>query len=611
MDDRLRRAAAVGSAYPPRLRWFAFAVIAAASPIVAGAAATAASELSGRRFVLAVAALLLLTFSAELFPVPIDAEGRRLVSVAFVFVVSASLILGWEWGVLIGATSIALAQLPSRIDSLKLLFNAAVYALAAALSALPVLVVGGTLDSSTVRATGVAFAAGTLFVVCNVTLVCIAIALASGEPFAAVLRDHFRHSGPAFSVMVFVIAQAVIFWLQSPYLVILVGAPLFALNLYQRAAVKRRLAEHEAARDSLTHLGNYRAYQEAIAELAGDAVAGGGSITLYLIDVDRFKQVNDRYGHPAGDAVLEAIGSLIEELAPGAGYRLGGDEFAVAIPDAVEDDDFAAELQARLASLGVAGIREQVTVSIGAARLPDHAREPGELKKRADLALYQSKRNGKNRTSVFRADPFELELAGMEDRRPGLLAVRRLIAVVTARDELIGEHSVAVAGLARAIGSHLGLEESELDALYLAGLLHDLGKVAISDLVLQKPAPLTGAELERIKQHSHVGYQLLEGLDLEPVDEWVLHHHERWDGGGYPHGLEGAEIPFGSRILHVADAFDAMTSNRPYRRPLSIQSALAELRDKAGTQFDPLVVSALEECLAAEPVERGLAMGRI
>jgi len=411
--------------------------------------------------------------------------------------------------------------------------------------------------------------------------------------------------------MVFVIAQAVIFWLQSPYLVILVGAPLFALNLYQRAAVKRRLAEHEAARDSLTHLGNYRAYQEAIAELAGDAVAGGGSITLYLIDVDRFKQVNDRYGHPAGDAVLEAIGSLIEELAPGAGYRLGGDEFAVAIPDAVEDDDFAAELQARLASLGVAGIREQVTVSIGAARLPDHAREPGELKKRADLALYQSKRNGKNRTSVFRADPFELELAGMEDRRPGLLAVRRLIAVVTARDELIGEHSVAVAGLARAIGSHLGLEESELDALYLAGLLHDLGKVAISDLVLQKPAPLTEAELERIKQHSHVGYQLLEGLDLEPVDEWVLHHHERWDGGGYPHGLEGAEIPFGSRILHVADAFDAMTSNRPYRRPLSIQSALAELRDKAGTQFDPLVVSALEECLAAEPVERGLAMGRI
>jgi diguanylate cyclase (GGDEF)-like protein len=602
--------AAVGSTYPPRLRWFAFAVIAAASPVVAGAAVHAASHPIHWRFVLAVAVFFVLALGAELRPVPIDAEGGRLVSVAVVFIVSATLVLGWEWGVLIGATSIALAQLPARADALKFSFNVGAYALAAALSALPALSAGHALESSIAQAVGVAFSSGALFVLCNVALVCVAISLATDEPFGVVVRDHFRHSGPAFSVMVFVIAQAVIFWWQSPYLLILAGAPLFALNLYQCAAVKRRLAEHEAARDSLTRLGNYRAYQHAVAELAETALASGSSLTLYLIDVDRFKQVNDRYGHPAGDGVLQAIGHLIEEIAPGAGYRLGGDEFAVVTPHSLHAADFPARFQARLASLRIAEVDEPVTVSIGAAELPDHATEPSELKKRADLALYQSKRNGKNKTSVFHVDPFERQVTADGDPSRAL-AVGRLIAVVAARDKLTGEHSLAVAALARSIGSHLGLDEPELDGLYLAGLLHDLGKVAISDFILQKPSLLTDAELDRVREHARLGYELLEGLELAPVDDWILHHHEGWDGHGYPDGLAGAEIPFGSRILHVADAFDAMTSDRPYRRALSIPAALGELRDNIGTQFDPLVVSALEECLAARPVEHPLALVRV
>jgi diguanylate cyclase (GGDEF)-like protein len=606
MIDRLRRIAAVGCEYPPRLRWFAFAVIAAASPFVVGAVATAMSQSVNLRFGTALALFFVLTLAAELRPVPIDAEGRRLISVAVIFVVSATLVLGWQWGVLIGSTSVALAQLPARTDSLKLSFNAAVYALAAALSALPMLADANDLESSTPRAVGVAFASGALFVLCNVALVCIAISLASCEPFGAVVGDHLRHSGPAFFVMVFVIAQAVIFWWQSPYLVILVGAPIFALNLYQRAAVKRRLAEREASRDGLTRLGNHRAYQRAISELAEIALESDSSLTLYLIDVDRFKQVNDRHGHPAGDAVLQAIGDLIEELAPGAGYRLGGDEFAIVIPGSIEHDHFPAQFQAQLGSLRVDEVGEPVTVSIGAAQLPDHATEPSELKKRADLALYQSKRNGKNRTSIFRANTFEMELGSGTDRA-GLLAIGRLIAVVTARDELVGEHSLAVAGLARSIGSRLGLDAAELNGLYIAGLLHDLGKVAISDVILQKPGALSAVEVERVKEHPRVGYQLLEGLGLEPVDNWILHHHERWDGAGYPNGLAGAEIPFGARILHVADAFHAMTSDRSYRRALSIPAALDELRDNAGAQFDPLVVSALEETLAGRPVERELA----
>jgi diguanylate cyclase (GGDEF)-like protein len=417
MGHRLRRAAAVGSEYPPRLQRFAFAVIAAASPIAAGAVVRAVGAPWSPRFTLAVAVFFLLTLGAELRPVPIDTEGRRLVSVAFVFVVGATVILGWEWGVLIGASSIALAQVSLRVDALKLAFNSGVYALAAALSALPQLVAGRDLASDTLRAVEISFVAGAIFVVCNVALVCVAIALASELAPRDVFRDHLRDSGPAFAVMVFIIAQVVVFWSQSPFLLVLAGAPLFALNLYRHSAVRRRLAEHEATRDSLTGLGNARAYEQAISELADSALASGGSITLYLIDVDRFKQVNDRYGHPAGDAALRAIGDLVEILAPGLGYRIGGDEFAVAIPEAGANGDFAARLQARLSSLAVPEVGEPITVSIGAAALPEHATEPDELKKRADLALYQSKRNGKNRTSVFDAERLDaLYLAALGER---------------------------------------------------------------------------------------------------------------------------------------------------------------------------------------------------
>jgi putative nucleotidyltransferase with HDIG domain len=165
----------------------------------------------------------------------------------------------------------------------------------------------------------------------------------------------------------------------------------------------------------------------------------------------------------------------------------------------------------------------------------------------------------------------------------------------------VGEHSTAVADLARSIGGTLGVESEDLDHLYLAGLLHDLGKISTPDAILLKPGPLTSEEREVMREHSRVGFHLLDGLDLTPVDNWILHHHEHWDGTGYPNGLAGAEIPFGSRIVLVADAFDAMTTERPYRRALSVQAALGELRDLAGRQFDPLVVSALETCLAAEP----------
>jgi diguanylate cyclase (GGDEF)-like protein/putative nucleotidyltransferase with HDIG domain len=598
--SRVRHLIELGRGYPPRLLGFALPTIAVGLPIVAGAVAhIIGSNPPSPHVVLGIVVFFLLALAAELRPVPLDVEGEWLVSYAFVFVVSGVLILGWAWGILIGTTSILFAQLPMRPGPLRLGFNSAVYAIAAGLASIPEIEGRVGQHSNLGVATGLAFLSGAVFVTANVALVCGAIGLASGQSVRKVMDDHLRHSGPAFTVMVFVVAQAVIAWNQSPYLLPLVGAPLFALNLYQRAAIKRRAAEVEAARDNLTGLGNQRAYEETI----GEAIATGDSLILYLLDVDRFKQVNDRHGHPAGDAVLSRLGELIEELAPGRGYRIGGDEFAVLLQgDDPALQSFPERLRDGMVELTVAGVTEPVTISVGAAHFPDHAHDASSLKRRADLALYKSKRNGKDRTSVFRPEEplFEGD-PGTEADTETMVAVRRLIAALSARHGRVGEHSTAVGDLARSIGRTLGVEDPDLDHLYLAGLLHDLGKISTPDAILFKPGPLSLEEREVMQEHSRIGFQLLDGLDLTPVDNWILHHHEHWDGAGYPDGLAGADIPFGSRIVLVADAFDAMTTERPYRRALSVQAALGELRDQAGRQFDPLVVSALETCLAADP----------
>jgi diguanylate cyclase (GGDEF)-like protein/putative nucleotidyltransferase with HDIG domain len=424
--------------------------------------------------------------------------------------------------------------------------------------------------------------------------------------------------------MIFVAVQAVVFWRLSAPLVILLSAPLFALTLYQRSSVGQRAAEEAATTDSLTGLRNRRAFEEAAGALAD---APDGHFALCLIDIDHFKHVNDRHGHMAGDAVLVAVADAIERAAPGEGYRLGGDEFALLLrQSASEATATAAALQTLFAAASSELVPEAVTLSSGIALFPEHADELHSLKKRADIALYRSKYNGRGCSTLYVADVEEFEAApasgfdlALIDNR--LVTAHRLASLVDALSDACaieqgrlpattygdvldrwrsvdGNHSQAVANLTVALARRLGVEGEELDNIRLAALLHDIGKIAVPDRILSKPGPLTDVERALVERHPIIGFELLRDTGLSPVDTYVLHHHEHWAGTGYPHGLVGPEIPFGSRLIHVADAFHALTSDRAYRQAISVEGAMHELQGESGRQFDPLVVSTLHEHLA-------------
>src|SRR5262245_139370 len=284
-------------ALPPRLRRYVFAATAAGLPVFAAAAVFAGRSHPSSHLALGVCMFFVFTLLAEWRPVPIDPAGSRLVSLAFVFIIASRLIFGWEWSVLIGAAAIGVAMAGARAEPLKVAFNAATYAIAGALSATALLLVSPEAHGYASLALCVVLG-GAVFILVNVLMVCVAMGLARSTPVFPIFMDHLRQSGPIFGIMVFVSAQAVIFWQVSPPLVLLLGAPLVALTLYQRTVVRPRVAEEAASTDSLTGLRNRRAFEEDAARMLG---ANGTTVALCLIDVDRFKQVNDRHGHMAGD----------------------------------------------------------------------------------------------------------------------------------------------------------------------------------------------------------------------------------------------------------------------------------------------------------------------
>jgi diguanylate cyclase (GGDEF)-like protein/putative nucleotidyltransferase with HDIG domain len=331
--------------------------------------------------------------------------------------------------------------------------------------------------------------------------------------------------------------------------------------------------------DALTGCLNRRGFAErAQAELA-HAIRTGRPVSLLVLDLDRFKQVNDTQGHSAGDEVLCWVSETLRaSLRPlDSVGRLGGDEFAVLLSGTGEAEarDVAARLVTRLA--------ERAPVSLGLAHFPLDGADLDQLVRRADRRLYDS-RDG--REDPARAPSTQLSWAAA------------LADAVDTRMNASHAHSQSVADYAATIARALGWKPEGVEQLRIAAMLHDVGKVAISDRILQKPGPLDADEFRQIRRHPVIGAELVERIEgLEDIVPWIRHSHEHFDGSGYPDGLSGEAIPPASRIMLVADAFDAMTSRRPYREPLSAEHAIRELEIHAGSQFDPACVAALLERL--------------
>jgi diguanylate cyclase (GGDEF)-like protein len=360
--------------------------------------------------------------------------------------------------------------------------------------------------------------------------------------------------------------------------------------------------EHLAAHDPLTGLRNRRGFELAIERHFADA-GPDGDLSLLVIDLDHFKRVNDSLGHDAGDDVLRRFAILLREAAGEADVptRLGGEEFALVLPGAAEARALALAEQIRaLVRREFDGFACPVSVSVGVAGRGPEARDAAELRRAANRALYAAKRLGRDRCVVHHAQTLEMldALRDAEDGGAEQLAAAMLLAeTLDLRDVATARHSETVGLYAEQIARELGFAADEIERVRAAGILHDIGKLGIADAILHKPGTLDDHEWAEIKGHPELGSRILEHANLRDIAAWVLHHHERVDGTGYPRALAGDEIPLEARILAVADAYEAMTSDRPYRAALPLEAAREELRRGAGRQFDGEVVSAIERVL--------------
>ncbi|HEY5099969.1 MAG TPA: diguanylate cyclase [Gaiellaceae bacterium] len=583
---------------PPRLVAYIAAVVVLAAGALGVSAARLAASPPRLYDWLGIGLFLGLALIADLHPVPLDDKGSQ-VSLAFVFLIAVLVIFGWAAAIPVAALSILLPMLVQGNLVLRAAFNSGAYAIAAAGAGATQLF--GPIDDSVFRMSVYALLGGLIFVLLNAGFVSGAVALAEGLTYRSTLVSMLRYSGPAFAIMAFLAALAANLWAIKPGLLVLLAGPLFALSLYQRTALRSRLALHDALTDNLTGLGNHRAYQATLRERIASAVHDHTEFSLCIVDVDDFKRINDTYGHQVGDDVLVALAAILSNARDGAAFRCGGDEFALLFDgDGTIAFERITEVQDAVAALGFT----PVTISVGIASYPGQASDADGLQRMADGALYWSKHHGKNRSFVYSPKVVRIhsakDLEWETERMARLRAAKNIVRFVDAKDPMTADHSETVAALAVAIGHEMGLDESTVDQLALAGLLHDIGKIGIADSLLQAARPLTPAEFEVVKTHSTLGYSLLEGLGIAPIDEWILHHHEDWDGRGYPDRLAREEIPLGARIIRVADAFEAMTANRPYRSAQSAAYALEELRTNVGIQFDAAAVAAVEAYLARE-----------
>jgi diguanylate cyclase (GGDEF)-like protein len=373
-------------------------------------------------------------------------------------------------------------------------------------------------------------------------------------------------------------------------------------RVQQLGRANRKLTRISAT-DDLTGLANHRALMEAFSEEVKRSCDSGEPLAIMMIDIDHFKLFNDTYGHPEGDRVLRRLARVMKKTLGRRDIvgRYGGDEFMAIMPGT--DRESAVLCANRLLdATSNGGFRVHggqsvpLAMSIGLAMCPGDSRQREELLAYADASLYEAKQASGSNLVVANAAKEE-----SFENRTAIGVLEALVVTVDRKDRYTRSHSQKNAEFAVDLGAAIGMSEAGLAALRIAGLLHDVGKIGIPDDILQKPGPLTEGERAIMHEHVSLSNLIIHGVPhLQDVSDAVYCHHERWDGKGYPRGLKGNEIPLHGRIMAVVDAYSAMIMDRPYRKALSHEEAIAELRRCSGTQFDPTLVAEFVRLTIAE-----------
>jgi diguanylate cyclase (GGDEF)-like protein len=389
------------------------------------------------------------------------------------------------------------------------------------------------------------------------------------------------------------------------------------------------------SRDLLTGLANKRYFEDRLAREIERCKRTHSNLCVLMMDIDRFKRVNDLLGHATGDQVLRAFGEVLLQVVRrcDVAARRGGDEFTILLVDAdireamavakrlksALGSGLAAQVARYLASESALTLVSKMAVTIGISEFPTDGSDAETLLSAADLALLHAKHRGGNYISAYARASVNATASG-EAVGPRIheniwSALETLVAVVDAHAPHVREHSELVSYYAAAIAQEMGLSPEQVEETRMAGLLHDLGKITLADSLLSRPGPLSEEEWKLVAQHPAAAANMVSKVPFfSNLSDALRYHHERYDGAGYPEGLKGEEIPLLARIIAVADAYEAMTSFRAYRQSkpqYTRLEAIKALRDAAGTQFDPEVTEALRKIVERELVTKPPQAARV